>query len=75
MFVRTFDGEKFSLEVEPTDTIADVKDQMEALNEVPSDSQRLLFGGKTLEDHKALEHYNIEKDSTLYLIFRVYGGC
>ncbi|XP_050941668.1 polyubiquitin 4-like [Cucumis melo] len=74
MFVRTFDGEKFSLEVEPTDTIADVKDQMEALNEVPSDSQRLLFGGKTLEDHKALEHYNIEKDSTLYLIFRVYGG-
>ncbi|KAE8650141.1 hypothetical protein Csa_010182 [Cucumis sativus] len=32
MFVRTFAGETFNLEIEPTATIVDVKDQIEDLN-------------------------------------------
>uniref|UniRef100_A0A0A0L550 Ubiquitin-like domain-containing protein n=1 Tax=Cucumis sativus TaxID=3659 RepID=A0A0A0L550_CUCSA len=74
MFVRTFAGETFNLEIEPTATIVDVKDQIEDLNGVASYSQRLIFGRKTVEDDKTLEHYQIKNDSTLYLIFRAHGG-
>ena len=70
IFVKTQTGKTITLEVEPSDSIYNVKQQVEDKEGYPPVQQRLFYTGTELQDDRTLADYSIPMASTLNLVLR-----
>ena len=74
IFVKMITSRTITIDVHPDDLIEDVKLIIMGKEPLPIDSQRLVYAGKQLQNHMTLRDYNIQKDTTIFLILRLAGG-
>lgn len=68
LVVKSLTGVRINLDVHTSDTIDNVKTQIEQRIGMPADEQRLVFAGKQLEGGFTLAYYNIGNMATLHLV-------
>jgi ubiquitin len=63
----------FTLNVEPTDRIEDVKDMIHEREGMAPGEQRLIYKGRQLEEGNTLQSYSLRNDSTIHFVIRLRG--
>ncbi len=68
IIIKIADGETFTLEVNNSDTIIDVKNQIEKRTGVLPWWQRFRLRRRVLRDHEKLSDYNVQNGTQLDLL-------
>ena len=74
IFVKTLNGTSIPLDVTQSTTVAELKTRVHDSQGIVIAQQRLIFGGKQLQDDYTMGHYNIQTESTVNLTLRLIGG-
>jgi hypothetical protein len=61
------------LDVNPNDSVDELKRMVQDREGIPPDQQRLIYAGKLLDDSVLLQDYNIQEGATLELVLRLRG--
>eukprot|EP01084_Bolivina_argentea_P252925 424714_1 len=74
IFIKTPKGKTITINAESDDTIRNIKSKIQHSEKISPQEQRLIFGGKQLDDDRTLSHYISNNESTMHLLLRLKGG-
>ncbi|CAF3225596.1 unnamed protein product [Rotaria socialis] len=72
LFIKMLGDVTIECEVKTNATIQEIKARIYELEGISPDKQRLIFGGKQLEDGKTMSEYGMSLEPTLHLVARLH---
>ncbi len=73
IYIKDLTGKTYTLDVNKSNTILEVKEKIYLRDGIPIDQQRLIKNGTCLEDNYNLEHYSVKQDSTITVLLKLCG--
>jgi hypothetical protein len=74
VYIHVIGGYNWVIDVEPFDTIEDIKQKVYDRSGYPPSIQNIIFMNKTLQDGRSLSDYNIQRESTLTVVLTTFGS-
>ncbi len=74
IFVKTLNGKSTTINIEPSNTVLDLKKIITEKEGIAVQEQRLIYEGKQLDDPDTLASKGISDMSTIHLVLRLLGG-
>ena len=68
IFVKIQNGKVLTLDVELSETIANIKLEIQNKENIPQEQQHLILGGKELQNELTLSDYKVEKPILFLLL-------
>lgn len=72
--VKTLTGKTLDLDIELSDTITRLKERVEEKEGIPTQQQRLIFGGRAMADDKTASDLGLKAGVTLHLVLILRGS-
>lgn len=66
--IKSSGDTKYELEIDPSITVGELKQQIATKADIPADSQRLIYSGKVLKDDQTVELYKVSSGHTIHLV-------
>ncbi|CAF3922025.1 unnamed protein product [Rotaria magnacalcarata] len=66
--VNIEDGDTITLQIEPSNTIREIKEKIRDHEGIPVEQQFLAIGGVEVDDDRTLSYYHVGNDSNIHLI-------
>ena len=75
LFVKTLTGKTLTLEIELSDTIMSMKEEIRDMEGIPPDQQKIIWCGHEMEpeDGRSVGDYNMRPETTAHLVLRPAG--
>lgn len=67
-------GSIINIDIKETDTVLRIKEKFDEKYGIPPDQQRLIYGGKVLNNVKTVKDYKLTEGSILNLIVVLRGS-
>ena len=74
IFIRSLSGKNLLFNVEAEDSVENLKQKLFEKDGVKPDDQRLVFGGRQLENGNKLSDYGVQENSTIVFVLKLIGG-
>ena len=74
IYIKPLNGKTFTLAVESSDKIENLKMKIHNEKGTPPNQQILICNGKRMEDGHTLSDYNVINQSTVHMVARIRGG-
>ncbi|KNC78791.1 NEDD8, partial [Sphaeroforma arctica JP610] len=70
----TLTGKEIEIDIEASDPVERIKERVEEKEGIPPIQQRLIYGGKQMNDDKLVSDFKITGGSVLHLVLALRGG-
>ena len=70
--VKTLTGQVFPLEVATSESVCELKRKIQRVTKIPQERQRLIHGGKLINDNSSLDSYGVKSEAEIYIIRRLH---
>ena len=67
---KTLDGNEYSVNIQRSASVAELKAKIEPLTSMPANQQRIIFQGRCLEDNMTISSAGLDNHSVVHLVER-----
>ncbi|KAG0138039.1 hypothetical protein HOY82DRAFT_666602 [Tuber indicum] len=66
--VKSSNDTKYTVELPPTTSVADLKTTLAGMSDIAADRQRLIYSGRVMKDEETLAFYKLQSGHTVHMV-------